>query len=371
MSGGCGIEATRAVTAETGSGATMSQTESRGSRPRPWSSSGGPALRIAFFGTPDFAVPTLRRLAGDPRFAVVLVVTQPDRPAGRGRRLETPPVKRVATDLALPIYQPASLRGAEERRPLIEVRADLFVVAAFGLIFGPKTLAIPPLGCVNLHASLLPRYRGASPVAAAILNGDERTGVTLMLMDRGLDTGPTLAAAELTIAPDETTATLSERLATLGGELVLDRLPAYAAGDLAPVPQPAAGASLTRPLLKADGWLDWRCPAVVLERQVRAMWPWPRAWTTLDGEPLQIHAAAVRAITQPEEAVGTLIELDGLPVVACAEGSLALERVQPAGGRPMDGRAFLAGRRYALSQRLGATSAPAQPVVPPIDELDV
>jgi methionyl-tRNA formyltransferase len=347
----------------------MSDNDWGGSEHSRRSSDGGAALRIAFFGTPEFAVPTLRRMAGDARFEVVLVVTQPDRPAGRGRRVEAPMVKMVAEELGLPTYQPASLRGEDARQSLIEARADIFVVAAFGLILGPKTLALPRLGCINVHASLLPRYRGASPIAAAILNGDDRTGVTLMVMDRGLDTGPILAAAELAIAPDETTATLSQRLATLGADLTIDRLPVYAAGTLAPVPQPTSGVSLTRPLVKADGWLDWRHGAVALERQVRAMWPWPRAWTTLDSDPLQIHAAATRAVSRPDDDVGALLELDGLPVVDCGGGeALALDRVQPAGGKPMDGRAFLAGRHYALSQRLGATGAPASPDVPPIVE---
>jgi methionyl-tRNA formyltransferase len=328
-----------------------------------------PPIRLIFFGTPEFAVPTLRAFASDPRFAVALVVTQPDRPVGRGRRLEAPPVKRAGEALSLPIYQPESLRDAAARQRLRDTAADLFLVAAFGLIFGPKTLAIPPHGCVNVHASLLPRYRGASPIAAAILNGDAVAGVTLMLMERGLDTGPTLARAELAVVPDETTASLTERLAHLGAALTIDVLPRYVCGALTPAPQSETGASLTRPLVKADGWLDWHRGATELERQVRAMWPWPRAWTTLDGEPLQVHAASVRSAAASDAPVGTLTELDGQPAVVCGQDDLVLERVQPAGGKPMDGRAFLAGRRYALTQCLGIEGAPEWPDAPPIVEL--
>jgi methionyl-tRNA formyltransferase len=328
---------------------------------------GARRIRVAFFGTPAFAVPTLRRMAGDPRFEVPLVVTQPDRPAGRGRRLEPPPVKEEALGLGLGVYQPETLRTAESRQPLIDVAADLFVVAAYGQIFGPKTLAIPARGCVNVHASLLPRYRGASPITAAILNGDPVAGISLMVMDAGLDTGPVLAHAETPIGPDDTTASLGERLAELGADLTVATLPDLSGGRLEPTPQPAAGASLTRPLIKTDGWLNWDLPAAQLERTVRAMWPWPRAWTQLDGEPLQVHDAETTD-TPAElsgEDVGTLVDLAGEPAVVSGDGLLVLNRLQPAGGKPMEGRAFLAGRRYALTQVLGGQAPELPPLVVP------
>ncbi len=321
------------------------------------------ALRVAFFGTPAFAVPTLRRLDAAADFDVVLVVTQPDRPAGRGRRLERSAVGAAAGDLGLPIFQPASLRYAAARRQLAEAGADLFVVAACGLIFGPKTLALPRLGCVNVHASLLPRYRGASPVAAAILSGDEVTGVTLMRMERGLDTGPIIAVAEEPIASVDTTATLTERLAALGAAVAVDTLPRFASGALDPVPQPTIGASLTRPLSKADGWLDWERPAHELERQVRAMWSWPRAWTTVGTDALQVHAARVAGESPPGQP-GRLVGSSAEPIVACGRDALALVTVQPAGARPMPGAAWLAGHRQSAKEPLGRVDAP--PAQPPI-----
>lgn len=323
-------------------------------------------MRVVFFGTPEFAVPTLRLLAEDPTFELSLVVTQPDRPAGRGRRSERSPVALEAARRGLPLYQPESLRSEAARAPLVAAGADLFVVAAFGLIFGRRTLAIPRLGCVNVHASLLPRFRGASPIPAAILSGDRETGVTLMLMEQGLDTGPTIAAAAEPIAPDDTTESLTSRLGRLGATLVAEALPRYADGALRPTPQPAAGASLTRPLTKADGWIDWSLEAVPLERHVRAMWPWPRAWTTFAGEPLQIHRARL-APERLEAAPGQVRWTGEALLVACGAGALRLDAVQPPGRRPMSGAAFAAGRDLSEA-RLGATGAPIAlpPIVTPV-----
>lgn len=320
-------------------------------------------MRLVFFGTPSFAVPTLARLAAEPRFEVVAVVSQPDRPAGRGRRLEISPVAAAARDLDLPLYQPATLRDAASRQPLAELAADLFVVAAFGLIFGPKLLALPRLGCVNLHASLLPKYRGASPIAAAIAAGDATTGVTLMQMATGLDTGPMLATVDEAIAADDTTESLTARLAVAAADLAVASLPRLAAGDLPPCPQTPTCASLTRPLTKADGWLDWTRPAAVLERHVRAMWPWPRAWTTFDGgATLQVHRASLVEEDVPA-AAGQRLAAAGSLVVGCGDGALRLDAVQPAGGRPMAGDAFAAGRRN-LTAGFGTEAAP--PAQPPL-----
>jgi methionyl-tRNA formyltransferase len=301
-------------------------------------------LRVVYFGTPPFAVPTLAALAADPRFEVRLVVTQPDRPAGRGRKLDTPAVAIEAARLGLPLFQTATLRTAADRVPLVEADADLFVVAAFGLIFGKVTLGLPRLGCLNLHGSVLPKYRGASPVQAAILEGDDRTGVTLMRMDAGLDTGDMIAVQNHDILSADTAESLTARLAGVAAELATAEIPEFASGMASSVPQPDSGASVTRPVTRADGWLDWSAPADHLERRVRAMWPWPRAWTSLDGGPLQIHAATVIRHEITDDA-GTARLIDGRLVVACGDGSLQLDRVQPAGGRPMDGAAFAAGRR--------------------------
>jgi methionyl-tRNA formyltransferase len=322
-------------------------------------------LRIVFFGAPGYAVPTLRALAESPRFEIALVVTQPDRPAGRGRKLTAPPVKLEANRLDLPIYQPESLRAPGARQPLIDAAADLFVVAAYGLIFGEKTLAIPRLGCLNLHASLLPQYRGASPISAAILNGDRETGVTLMVMERGLDTGPTLARVAVAIDPSDTTASLTEKLAGAGAELAVTAIPAFASGELSPVPQPS-GASLVRPMVKADGQLDFTRSADALARQVRAMWPWPRAWAILNGETIQIHRATV---TDPANGTpGTITLSEKEPVVACGVGALRLDLVQLPGGKPMTGRHFAASSHIVVGSRFNpGPESGLPPLIVPLD----
>jgi methionyl-tRNA formyltransferase len=323
--------------------------------------------RIAYFGTPDYAVPALLALHADPRYSVELVVTQPDRPAGRGRRLTAPPVKIAAQERGLQVYQPASLRSAEARRPLEDVQADAFVVAAYGLIFGRRTLALPRHGSLNLHASLLPRYRGASPIPASILQGDAETGVTLMVMEAGLDTGPIIATATVSIAPDDTTESLTARLATLAATLVVDQLGGYLAGGTEPVSQPHEGISMTRSLVKRDGWIDWTLPAALIERQVRAFWPWPRAWTqTFEASTLQIHRA--RALdSNAGETPGRVESHGGEVIVSCGVGCLALDKVQSAGGKPITARDWLAG----LKGRLPAFESPAKhersgPIVQPL-----
>jgi methionyl-tRNA formyltransferase len=316
-----------------------------------------PALRVVFFGTPDFAVPALRMLAEDERFDVSLVVTQPDRPSGRGQRLASPPVKVAAEELELPIYQPESLKLELDREPLRDAEADLFVVAAFGLIFGRKTLDIPRLGCINMHASILPKYRGASPVAAAIACGDHQTGISLMKMDIGLDTGPVIATSTVPIADDETTESLTTKLADLGGRLAVENLGLFAQGELEPMPQDSIGASVVRPLKKADGWLDWTWPAAKIERWVRAMWPWPRAWTTLAGEPIQIHKASV-ADFDVDGPPGTVISANGVLAVKAGLGVLVLDAVQLAGGKPLAGNVAAKSGKIVTVSMLGESGGP-------------
>lgn len=322
-------------------------------------------LRVVFFGAPSYAIPALTRLAESSEFEVSLVVTQPDRPAGRGRRLTPPAVKTAAESLGLPVHQPESLRSDEARAPLVNADADLFVVAAFGLIFGPKTLATPRLGCVNLHASLLPAYRGASPITAAILEGDDETGVTLMLMERGLDTGPMIAASAIPILPSDTTETLTERLAVVGADLAIETIPKYADGEIAPVPQSRLGASEVRPLTKADGQIDWTMPATVIERHVRAMWPWPRAWSVLDDEPVQIHAATLGPAC--DGPAGVVVERDADALVRCGTGSLRLDLVQASGGKPISGRQWLSRRRHHHPMSFQPVIAGRPPIVRRLD----
>ncbi|MCX7680400.1 MAG: methionyl-tRNA formyltransferase [Anaerolineae bacterium] len=309
--------------------------------------------RIVFMGTPAFAVPTLMALADN--YPVVGVVTQPDRPAGRGQQLTPPAVKRAALERGLPLIQPPSLRDPQALAQLVAWAPQLIVVASFGQILRREVLELPRYGCLNVHASLLPRWRGAAPIVAALLAGDEVTGVTIMQMDAGIDTGPILAQREEPIRPDDTQATLEARLALLGAQLLLEVLPAYLAGELKPRPQPDEGVTYTGVLRKEDGRIDWSRPATELARQVRAYHPWPGAFTTLRGQHLKILRATPLPEWRGEERPGTLLLLDNGATVAVAtgEGALRLEEVQIAGGRPMDIAAFLCGRRDCLGICLG------------------
>lgn len=324
--------------------------------------------RIIYMGTPDFSCPALQALVRHPNVDVALVVTQPDRPAGRGRRLQASPVKQLAGSLEIPVYQPPSLRSAEQRQPLVEVMPDLIMVAAYGLILGRSVLDLPTRGCVNLHASILPQYRGASPISAAILNGDHETGVTLMRMERGLDTGPMFDKAHIRIAGADTTASLTERLAATAADLVIRNVDALLDGSLEAVAQPP-GATLTRPLVKGDGWIDWTCPTVEIERQVRAMWSWPRAWTTLpDGSSFQIHAASVEA---DDDVTPGVIRTDQAAfLVGCGDGSLRVERGQLAGGKPLDGQQLANIPKLGDATRLGGLDRPTVPgpMIQPVGE---
>ena len=323
--------------------------------------------RIIFMGTPEFAVPALERLAAHDGTEPVLVVTQPDRPAGRGKRLVAPPVRVAADRLGLPVLQTPTLRDPEVRQRIIGLAPDLVVVAAFGMILGRWILELPVHGCVNLHASLLPRYRGASPIAAAIAEGEPVTGVSLMRMDRGLDTGPVYATIEVDIRDNDTTESLMRRLAGAAGELLVTHVTRLLSGSLEARPQ-GAGAALTRPMVKDDGWLDFSRAAVELERRVRAMWPWPRAWTTSeDGQRAQVHAAAVRAPVAA--APGTVVREDTSVLVATGDGALELVRVQLPGGRPIEGHALAMARALAPGARLGQTGRPEnlKPLVVPVE----
>lgn len=300
--------------------------------------------RIVFFGTPAFAVPALHALARDGSADVALVVTQPDRRAGRRQHLLAPPVKVAAAQLGISVLQPATLRDHAVQERLAGVGADLFIVAAFGRIFGARTLAIPRLGCLNLHASLLPAYRGASPIAAAIIEGDDLTGVSLMKMEAGLDTGPVLASNTEEISVSDTTESLTERLALRAAELIHENMGRYVSGDLVAEPQQGI-ATATRPLDKEDGRLDWSAPAASLERRIRAMWPWPRAWTSVpaDGrnQTMQVHAAGVLRVADPNTLPllpGLIFMSGGAVAVRCGTDALRLDLVQLAGGRP---RAFI------------------------------
>jgi methionyl-tRNA formyltransferase len=249
-------------------------------------------LRIAFAGTPDFSVPPLEALLGA-GYDVVGILTQPDRPKGRGRQMASSPVKAAALTHGIAVSQPLTLKDEAGRAEFAAWRPDVLIVVAYGLILPPPALAIPRLGCLNIHASLLPRWRGAAPIQRAILAGDDRTGVTIMLMDAGLDTGPMLLKKEVLIGADETGGSLHDRLATLGGAALLEALEGHAVGTLRPTPQPAEGITYAAKIDKAEALIDWTRDALEIERQVRAFNPWPVAETRLEGEQLRVFEARV------------------------------------------------------------------------------
>jgi methionyl-tRNA formyltransferase len=299
------------------------------------------ATRIVFMGSPEFAAPILHALAE--AYPVVGVVTQPDRPSGRGRTLTEPPVKLAAQQLGLPLIQPTKLRQPEAMAQLRDWAPELIVVAAFGQILRQDVLELPAFGCINVHASLLPRWRGAAPIQAAILHGDPQSGVTIMCMDAGVDTGALLSQAQEKITPADTAASLSARLAVLGTKLLIDTLPRYLNGEVQPQPQPELGVTYAPMLKKEDGLLDFSQPAESLARRVQAFNPWPGTFFLWQAEPLKIHRASAIAGLLAE---GKRSTRGGLPVIGTADGLLVLEEVQPAGKKAMPGKVFLQGARH-------------------------
>lgn len=312
--------------------------------------------RLIYMATPEFACPALEMLVARTDVEIALVVTQPDRPSGRGRKMQATPVAQLAARCDLPVYRAESLRTSEARQPIVDIRPDLIVVAAFGLILSRSILLLADRGCVNLHASLLPSYRGANPIAAAIHDGAETTGVTLMRMERGLDTGPIYASDEVDINGDDTTASLTPRLAESARNLLERHVPDLVDATLAPVPQ-SAGATCTRPMTKEDGWIDWRANAFDIERHVRAMWAWPRAWTMLpNGERVQVHRSHVvdQDLGQPGVVTG-----GAALAISTGHQSLVLDVVQLPGGTPVSGVSLLSRAVVMPGDVLGTGTAPA------------
>lgn len=304
-------------------------------------------VRILFMGTPEFATPSLRALVDGAApgciwptgLAVVGVVTRPDKPVGRGRQTADSPVKQLALEAGLSVLQPGPLRRAEAQTALRALAPDLIVVAAFGQLLPREVLDLPVRGCLNVHASLLPRWRGAAPIAAAIRAGDAETGVTIMRMEEGLDTGAVIATRAIPIGAEETTGALTVRLATLGAELLRDTLADWLAGAITPTPQDDALATMTRPLRKEDGRLDWRLPAEELARMARSVTPWPGAFTTWQGKLVKTLEVAP-IVREQALAPGTCYPLapgDARGALACAsgEGALALKVIQLEGKRPV------------------------------------
>ncbi len=307
-------------------------------------------MPIVFMGSPPFAVPSLKALAT--RFTVAGVITQPDRQAGRGRKPAPPAVKLAALELGIPVFQPRRLREPEALAQLVAWSPDLIVVAAFGQILPQAILDLPAHGCVNVHASLLPRWRGAAPIQAAIAAGDAETGATIMVMDAGIDTGPILAQSTAPIPDTATSADLSEELSHLGAELLVDTLPAFLEGSLSPRPQPTDGATYAPLLSKDDGRLDFRRPAAELARQVRAYEPWPASFFEWGSTRITVREAQVAI--GPTAPIASIQLLDKKVAVRCSTDWLVLTRLQPAGKRPMTAVEFAHGAPGFVGSQVSA-----------------
>lgn len=315
-------------------------------------------MRVGFAGTPTFAATVLQALVGA-GIDVALVLTQPDRPRGRGMKLEPSPVKRLAIAGDIPLLQPATLRGDDARAAIVAIPLDVLVVAAYGLILPPAILAWPKRGCINVHASLLPRWRGAAPIHRALLAGDRETGVTIMQMDAGLDTGPMLDAIPVAIGARETTGSLQERLAVTGSAAIVATLARLArAGALHGRPQPQEDVTYAAKIDHAEALIHWDRDAAAIDRQVRALFPAPGASTLLGKDTLKIWQAEPLAMGGAIAAPGTVVAANGEGViVACGAGALRVSELQPAGGRRMSAAALVAGRRIAAGMRLAAAAA--------------
>jgi len=310
-------------------------------------------LRVLFMGTPEFAIPPLEKLVQE-HCPPVAVYTQADKPGGRGRSLIMSPVKMAALRLVLPVVQPDSLKESEAVARLADFQPDVIVVAAYGQILPRPVLALPRYGCLNVHPSLLPRHRGASPVSAAILAGDADTGVSIMLMDSGLDTGPVLAQEKMVVSPQDTTGSLSGRLSDMAAQMLPDVLDRWVKGEITPRPQNEAEATYSAAIKKEAGEIDWNLPAVDIERRVRAYQPWPGAYTSRDGKRLEI-VEAVALPGEEEHRAGAVVALEqaGAPFgVSTREGILGIVRVQLQGKRALPAVDFLRGQRQLIGALL-------------------
>lgn len=313
-------------------------------------------MRIVFMGTPDFAVPSLEALLRSDD-QVVGVISQPDRPKGRGQQLVAPPVKLVAGRAGIPILQPLKIRTPEFLQALSAWKPDLIVVAAYGRILHTPILSLPPMGCVNVHGSLLPKYRGAAPVQWAVINGETETGITTMLMDEGMDTGAMLLQEKLTILPDDTAGTLAPRLAELGGRLLVETLAKLKTGMVTPKKQQDEMATLAPLLKKEDGLIDWTLSAAALSNRVRGLSPWPGAYTFF-GEARWNIWKAVSYVGPPTGEPGVIVAVEKQSIrVATGDGLLDIREIQTANSKRMSAAQFLAGHRVAVGMRLGSSTA--------------
>jgi methionyl-tRNA formyltransferase len=305
-------------------------------------------LRAVFMGTAPFALPTLRSLADTEE--VIAVITQPDRPRGRGQEVASPPAKELALDLDLQVLQPERVKDPHFIAQLEELKPDVIVVAAFGQILPPAILAMPPLGCINVHPSLLPKYRGAAPINWAIINGESKTGVTTYLMDEGMDTGAILLVREVEINKDQTAEELGEQLAALGGDLAQETVQGLKEKGLQPIPQDEKGATYAPLLKKADGLIQWEAAADRIRNQIRGMLPWPVAFTWLKGKRMKLFRGRTG---DGAGAPGEITSLEGGIEVACGTGSLVIEELQLEGGKKMGWKEFSRGHQLTPGEKLG------------------
>ena len=310
-----------------------------------------PPIKIIFAGTPQFAATALGALLAQ-QFDVVAVLTQPDRPAGRGMQLQPSPVKQLAQTHGLAVLQPVSLKSHEVQQALAEYRADVMVVAAYGLILPPAVLQLPHHGCLNIHASLLPRWRGAAPIQRAILAGDDETGITIMQMDAGLDTGDILLKKSCPITAQDNVQTLHDKLAQLGAAAIIEALHLLEQGHLTGVPQDGTQVTYAAKLTKAEAHIDWTQPATQLARAVRAYNPFPIAYTTLNAAPIKIWQASACERLVGEPGIVLAVEKNGI-IVACGQGNLSLEALQRASGKVLPTAQFVQGYAIRPGDRFG------------------
>ena len=313
-------------------------------------------MRIVFMGTPDFAVPSLEALLKT-KDDVVGIVTQPDRPKGRGQTLTPSPVKQIALRDSIPLLQPTKMKDPAFLATLTGWKPDLIVVAAFGRILPPVILSLPPNGCINVHGSLLPKYRGAGPIQWAIINGESETGITTMLMDEGMDTGAMLLQASIPIEPDDTAGSLSPRLAELGGGLLVETIAQLKAGTLVPRRQDQAQATMAPLLKKEDGVIDWSLPAISIANRIRGLTPWPGAYTFLGGD-RWVLAKAMATPEQTSDSHGRIISVTKDTIlVSTGAGTICLKEIQPANSRRMTVAQFLTGHPVHVGQQFGVEPA--------------
>ncbi|HEV2489842.1 MAG TPA: methionyl-tRNA formyltransferase [Candidatus Acidoferrales bacterium] len=314
------------------------------------------ALRIVFCGTPAFGLPALKRILAEPDFSVEAVITQPDRPSGRGQKTASSPVKDAALNAGIHVFQPEKIRSDSARQFLERLAPDAVVIIAYGQIISKDLLQIPRLGWINLHASLLPKYRGAAPIQRAILNGDTRTGLTTIRIDAGLDTGRILQQIEMDIGADETAPELSARMAEAGAPLMLETLRKLARGEVSPVPQDNSRATLAPPLKKSEGLIEWSLPAPKIYNQIRALDPWPGAYTHFRDKTCHIWG---RSVESPQDSVrgepgAILADKENIFIVCGGSSRLHLEFVKPEGRNRMTAREFSSGARFKPGERFAS-----------------